>query len=106
MNIEKVNTEFVKLLNTDKAARRKRRGIGMDYRAAASFRYKLRNNIFVSLELKLKWLQKAGVFVQSTDNYSKGDLVSLLNYYINKATESSKEIGVEYVVEKWMQLKR
>lgn len=106
MNIEKVNTEFVRLLNTDKTGRRKRRGIGMDYRSAASLRYKLRNNIFISLELKLKWLQKAGIFVQSPNAYSREDLVSLLNYYTTRATESSKEIGVEYVVDKWLTSKK
>lgn len=53
----------------------------------------------ISLELKLRVLQQAGVPLE-TYKYNHADMVSLLNYY-QHCSMAARELGNEYIVEKW-----
>ena len=59
MNIDQINKAFEKLL-AERGALEK---LGVASSDVRSMRYNLNHDIAVSLEKKLEWLQKAGLFV-------------------------------------------
>jgi hypothetical protein len=105
MNIEKINQEFEKLLKTGPEGFKLRKKIGMSAKLAATYRDYLKKEQAISMELKLQWLQKAGIFVQS-ETYSEADVKQIIKIAlaIDKANSSIADAG--YVLQKWKTLQK
>lgn len=64
-----------------------------------TYRYNLQNNISISTDTKLDLLKKSG-WRESEKKFDRKDLVSLLNFWQN-TSQSARDKGPEYVIEKW-----
>lgn len=95
MNTDVIEKEFEKLL----AKRGIYKMLGITSGDVRNYRYKLANGEPIKLETKLKLLQKSG-WRQDDVKYTTQDLVSLINFY-NKTSQAARNMGAEYVIEKW-----
>ncbi len=95
MNTDVIDKAFSALIG-ERAIHKK---LGNTSNDVKQLRYKLRNGITVSTDLKLRLLQKSGWF-QDQGSFTRADLVSLLNFYA-KCSPAAKSHGHEYVIEKW-----
>lgn len=99
MNIAAIDTAFKEVIN--------RRGIhktaGRSLNSVLQLRWRFKHTKNVSYSTKIFYLQKAGVHMEKY-LYTEKDLVSLLNFY-NRTSQSARNLGNEYVVEKWKNLK-
>lgn len=77
------------------------RKLGITAGNVRNIRYNLNNAIPVSTDLKLKLLQKSG-WRQDDKTYSRSDMVSLLRFY-QRTSQTARDMGEEYVIEKWEQ---
>ena len=102
MNADQINKQFEELLATGAEGSKTRKAIGMSAEAAATYRNYINRGQPITLELKMKWLQKAGIPVHAPAAFTKADLVALINYYNSRASKSAKVLGAEYVVEKFL----
>jgi len=95
MNTDVVEKAFSEMIN-ERGVHRKLR---VEDNYVQQLRYKLKNGIGVSMDTKLKLLQKSG-WRQDDKTYNRKDLVSLLNFY-KRTSQAAKDQGPEYVIEKW-----
>lgn len=95
MNTDAIDKAFTALLK-EKSVYKK---LGETDNYIKQLRYKLKNGIGVSMELKLRLLQKSG-WRQPDETFSRADLVSLLKFN-NRASQATRDLGPEYVIEKW-----
>ena len=73
--------------------------LGISSQYVRTLRFKLKNNIGISADTKLKLLQKSG-WKQDDKTFNRAALVSLLNFY-KKTSQAARDHGHEYVIEKW-----
>jgi len=66
-----------------------------------TMRYNLKKGIHISLEKKLRLLQRTG-WRQPDTRYTQADLVDLLKFY-SRCTTDTRKLGPQYIVEKWKQ---
>jgi hypothetical protein len=96
MNIDNIDEAFAQLLS--KKAVHKEMKVTANY--VAQLRLRLRNDIPISTELKLKLLQKSG-WRQSDHSYTRKDLLAAIKFTL-KASAAAKAHGPEYLVEKFL----
>ena len=96
MDIATINKEFAKLIN--------QRGIhnklGITSDQVRNYRRYLKEGINVSTDLKVELLRKSGWRPEAT-KFTQLDLVALLKYN-GRVSQSARDKGPEYVVEKWL----
>lgn len=96
MNTDVINTAFAKLLSEKLVGPK----IGIKYNHAAQLRYNIRNGRGISMDTKLRLLQKSG-WRQDDKVYSQKDLVEAVRFVIKQGIEAKAQ-DAEYLVEKWM----
>ncbi len=105
MTLEQIHQEFAKLLDTGKQSLELRRKIGMPSYLAAAYRYYIKQGQLITTEKKLQWLQKAGITSIDTPQFTRQDLVRLVNFQNSRVGKNTLKLGPEYVVEKFLQVK-
>lgn len=97
MNIEILEKAFSELINI--------RGIHHKLQVKNNYvhqlRFKLKKGIHVSLDVKLRLLQKSG-WRQDDKIYNRKDLVSIINFW-KRSGKAARAMGTEYVIDKWHQ---
>lgn len=73
--------------------------LGVEDNYVRQLRFKLKNGIGISTDVKLSLLQKSG-WRQDNKAYSKEDLIAFVKFY-NRTSQAARDNGVEYVFEKW-----
>lgn len=95
MNVKSIDKAFKELIE--------QRGIykklGVSSGLIRTYRYNLVNAISISTDTKLDLLKKSG-WREDDQQYTRKDLISLLNFY-KKTSETARNAGPEYVIEKW-----
>lgn len=95
MDTKQIDQAFKEMIHT--------RGIheklGISSQQVRNYRQYLKDGRGVSTDLKIQLLQKAGVYTQEK-TFTKRDLISLLNFY-NRTSQAARDMGPEYVIEKW-----
>lgn len=79
------------------------RQMGISQAYVMTMRYKVRIGIPIKLETKLRLLQRAG-WSQDELRYTRHDLVAAVRAALN-AGSTGKQLGAEYLVEKFLNLK-
>lgn len=73
--------------------------LGVKSGLVRTYRYNLSKGINVSSDKKLSLLIKSGWRADDLQ-FSRRDLVSLLNFW-KRTSQQARELGPEYVIEKW-----
>ena len=95
MNTDTIDKAFATLIS----GRAIHKQLGETSNYIKQLRFKLKNGINVSTDLKLRLLQKSG-WKQSEKTFNRAQLVDLLKFY-KKSSQATKDHGFEYVIEKW-----
>jgi hypothetical protein len=77
--------------------------LGIKSSYVTTLRYKMANDIGVSLETKISLLQKSG-WRQGDNNFTRMDLINAVKFALRQGA-AAKEHGAEYIVEKYLKLK-
>jgi len=96
-DIAKINQLFEQAI-AEKAVYRK---LGISARAVASMRYNYKKHGRVRIERRVWVLQKLGIDINAYQ-FNKTDLVNLLKFY-NRSSQAAKDLGVEYIAEKFIE---
>jgi hypothetical protein len=96
MDTEEIDKKFNELL----AKRGVHNELGIKSSYVTTLRYKLANDIGVSLETKIALLQKSG-WNQGDNNFTRKDLVNAVKFALRQSA-AAKEHGAEYIVEKYL----
>lgn len=95
MNIEKVHAAFKEVIA--------RPGIyyqlGIPKNNVAQYRWKLKRGVNITLNKKLWVLQRAGYRLESFQ-FTDADVIDAIKFAIN-ASQATRNMGAEYVFEKW-----
>lgn len=100
MNISMIDKAFYDLIH-EKGIDKK---LGIESNYVYQLRNKLKNDIGISMDVKLELLQKGG-WKGNEAQFTRKDLVSLLNFY-KSTSQSARDKGPEYVIEKWLASKK
>lgn len=73
--------------------------LGITSSSVRTFRYNLKQGIPISLDTKLRLLQKSG-WTQPANTFTRADMISFAKTW-HKANEATKALGLEYALEKW-----
>lgn len=101
MDLQEINNQFEKLLEKGVEGIALRKKIGMSATQAATYRHDITNDSPISLEKKIRWLQKAGYKIAGDNGYSHNDLVGAVKEAL-RSSEAAKRHGAEYIVEKYL----
>lgn len=100
MNVGIIHTEFERVVNL--------RGInhklGVSKSVVAQYRWKLKLGINITLDKKLRVLQKAGCRLEVYE-YTDADMVKAIEYTL-KASQHTRAMGAAYLLEKFKQCER
>jgi len=95
MNTDAIDKAFATLIS-ERGVHKK---LGNTSNDVKQLRYKMKNGIYISTDLKLRLLQKSG-WTQDEASFTRADLVGLLKFY-DKSSQRTKDHGYAYVIEKW-----
>lgn len=95
-DISTINRLFEKAM-AEPAVHRK---LGITAKAARMMRYNYKKHGRVRIERRIWVLQQLGINLNAYE-YTKTDLINLLKFY-NRSSQAAKDLGVEYVVEKFV----
>lgn len=99
MNIDSIDKAFEKLIS--------QRGIykklDISQNNSTQLRWKLKNGIGISTDLKLELLQKSG-WRQDDKTFTQKDLVNVVKHALKKGA-AAKSLGAEYIVEDFLKKK-
>jgi len=107
MTIAQIDRTWEQLmaLTDEGRAMRKQCGMGSNYSRVA--RYHMRRGRPPNLTIKIRWLKKLGTDLGFEQPYTRRDMAEfgawLLKYNTNGA--AARELGMEYLLEKWAALK-
>lgn len=96
IDIETINEEFNLAIRKRGAAVL----LGKSFASLRMLRWRQKHKNDISLDMKLQILQKSGVQIEKY-KYKQEDLVELIKYY-QRCSMAARELGAEYIVEKWI----
>ncbi len=95
MNLDAINKAFSTLIY-ERSVHHK---LSISATYVHQLRYRLKNGLGISTDLKIKLLQKSG-WRQSQAIYTRQDLLDILKFY-NRSSRAAKDLGFQYILEKW-----
>lgn len=95
MNIEKIHAVFKEVISIPGIYHK----LGIPKNNLAQYRWKLKRKIHITIDKKLWVLQRAGYRLESFQ-YTDADVIAAIRFAID-AAQSTRNMGAEYVFEKW-----
>lgn len=100
MNTDAIHEEFARMINTRMIGRK----LGLTAAAVAAIRYKLKAGRTISIDYKMKLLQRSG-WRQDERSYTYTDLVNAIRFALRQR-EAAQLYGPEYIAEKFLARKK
>jgi hypothetical protein len=95
MNIEKVHNAFKEVIGKPGIYHK----LNIPKNNVAQYRWKLKRNVYITIDKKLWVLQRAGYRLESFQ-YTDKDVVEAIRFAIS-ASQVTRNMGAEYLFEKW-----
>jgi hypothetical protein len=96
MNIDIIDKEFRRVIMIRGAYR----ALKISHQHQKLLRNHLRRGIFISIDKKIRLLQRFGVSINDDYIYSHKNAIEIISFVL-KASESAKQLGPEYLLEKF-----
>jgi hypothetical protein len=96
MTIEIIDTAFRKMISERGSYRRM--GISINY--SAQLRYKTKKGITISIDLKLRLLQRTG-WIPPDSRYTRREMVGAVRFCLSQGL-AARDLGAEYLVDKFL----